>query len=186
MKFKMILITALFGLASVAQAQSSMSLSYGQKDMLDNTQAHQVALSVKTRLLKQLDGEVGFSNDSTDATNALTTRMEAGVIFLQPLNENIDFNFKTMIGQKQKSGQEGFAYYSLEPSVKVKLPARFFASVGYRFRNAFDESNNDRSNTMKYAVGYQVTPKDSISLGYDVTRGDGANDMTSIKYTRSF
>jgi hypothetical protein len=186
MKIKMILIAVMFVITSLAQAQSSMSLSYGQKDMLNNTQAHQVALSVKTRLLKQLDGEVGFSNDSTDGTNSLTTRMEAGVIFLQPINDNVDFNFKTMVGQKQKSGQEGFAYYSVEPSLKFKLPARLFASVGYRFRNAFDESNNDRSNTMKYAIGYQITPKDSLSLGYDVTRGDGANDMTSVKYTRSF
>lgn len=186
MKFKMIFLVGLIGLSSFAHAQSSMSLSYGKKDLQDGRENQQISLSVKTRLAKQLDGEVGFVNDTGVASNSITTRMEAGVTFIQPVTEKINFNVKTMVGQKQKSGQDAFPYYSVEPSVRVKLPAGFSGSVGYRYRNAFDESNNDRSHTMKYAIGYALTKKDSISLGYDVSRGDGANDLTSVRYTRHF
>jgi hypothetical protein len=88
-------------------------------------------------------------------------------------------------GMKQKSGVQDFGYYSVEPGVTAKF-GDISARVAYRYRSAYDTVNADQSNTMRYSVGYALTKKDAIRLGYDVQRGDGANTQTTIAYTRSF
>ena len=86
---------------------------------------------------------------------------------------------------KAQSGSQDFSYYSVEPGVNAKFGA-VTARVAYRYRDAFDTDNADRSNTMRYSVGYNVTKTDKVTLGWDNVSGDGANKTTTFAYTRSF
>ena len=85
------------------------------------------------------------------------------------------------------SGKETIQYYNIEPSVTAKIGSTpLSVRVGYRYRNAYDVSDNDRSDTNRFAVRYQVTKKDMISLGYDDQKGSGAAKQTTLGYSRSF
>jgi hypothetical protein len=85
------------------------------------------------------------------------------------------------------SGRETIQYYNIEPSVTAKIPGTALsARVGYRYRDTYSENDNDRSDTTRYAVMYDLTKKDRIAVSYDDQRGVGAAKQTSLVYTRSF
>ena len=170
----------------VAAAQTSMSLSYGLKELDANTKNHQTVLSVKTAVAENFAVDVVYNNDVADVSNTVTLRMELGLNYSYSLNDWAKATLRTAIAQKQKSGSSPFPYYVIEPGIDFKLPADFTARIAYRYRNAIEEINNDRSHTMRYAVGYNLTKSDKIDVGYDITKGDGACVTTSVKYTRSF
>jgi hypothetical protein len=58
--------------------------------------------------------------------------------------------------------------------------------LAYRHREAYDNAVADTSKTTRLSAAYALTTKDSISLGRDWQRGDGALVQTTLNYTRSF
>ena len=188
MKLKFALLTALLMMAGVASAQSSATVSYGVKDTdaSPSVQSHILNLSVKTRAFTNVDVDGAILTDTTDSKNVITNRYEIGVTPFYNINESFRGDVRVATGVKTKSGSNDFGYYSVEPGVTGKL-GDFSARVAYRFRTAYDSAvNADTSQTMRYSVGYAITKKDAIRLGYDVQSGDGANKQTTIAYTRSF
>ena len=185
MKFKMLIVGLL--LSGVASAQSSVSLSYGLKNLNPtNEQKHVSTLSAKTRVSQSFDANVSLQSDAADVSNKITTRTEAGVTYLQPINNTFSAEVKTLVGLKQKSGEKAFTTWSVEPALKVQLTHNFDTTLAYRYRTAFSRVNEDESDNYKVALGYKLTKVDKFELSYDKTKGDGACDIKTLKYTRSF
>lgn len=186
MKVKLIVTACLVAFSAAASAQSSVTATYGVKEAdVTNVQSHVMNMSVKTRAFTNVDVDAGINTETADVTRGVTNRYEIGVSTGMDFSSILRSDVRLSTGMKQKSGVQDFGYYSVEPGVTVKF-GDISARVAYRYRSAYDTVNADQYNTMRYSVGYALTKKDAIRLGYDVQRGDGANAQTSIAYTRSF
>ena len=186
MKIKMTLLATLLAFAGVASAQSSVTATYGVQDLVPNTaQNHVVNFVAKTALTKDVAVDAGIYTTTADVANTVTNRFELGATGGYDFTSIIRGDVRLAAGTKQKSGAESFGYYSVEPGVNAKF-GDFTARVAYRYRDAFNDANADQSRTMRYALGYNVTKTDKVTVGYDHLRGDGANNTTTIAYTRSF
>jgi long-subunit fatty acid transport protein len=84
------------------------------------------------------------------------------------------------------SGSTATSYYSIEPGVNYKITDALTARVAYRYRDAFSSGVADRSDTARLGLSYALTKQDTIGLGYDVVKKDGAEKATTLNYTRSF
>ena len=133
-------------------------------------------------------GDLVFSNAQTEGTNTLSTRLEAGVtgniINVGP----IGVYTRAAVGQKY-SNTTDFTYYSIEPGVTAAVPgvAGLTAKVGYRFRSAFDSSqNNDQTHTARYSLAYAVSKNDTVAVKYDRVNGDNNQKVVAVAYTRGF
>lgn len=186
MKMKIAFLAATVAFAGLASAQSSVTATYGVQDLVpSNVQNHVINFTAKTALNKNFAIDAGIQTTTADVANTVTNRYEAG------LTAGTDFgafkpDVRLAVGQKQKSGVESFSYYSVEPGVNATLPAGFSARLAYRYRDAFNEANADQSRTWRASLGYNLTKADKVTVGYDRLRGDGANNTTTVAYTRSF
>ncbi len=188
MKLKFLVATALLASSSVVLAQSSMTIAYADRKLDSNGQEVAVTrLSAKTRLFNQVDGDIGINQSRNTFSNSITGRTEVGLSTGYELTSFAKATIRGAVGVKNVSGKEGVEYYSIEPGINIKLPIDGFnARVAYRYRDSFDDNDADRSNTMRYSLSYDLTKKDSVSLGYDVLTGDGAHKQTVVSYTRRF
>ena len=129
-------------------------------------------------------GDLAVSNAQTEGTNALSTRLEAGATVAGP----VGLYARAAVGQKY-SNTTDFTYYSIEPGIAAAVPglSGVTAKVGYRFRSAFDSTqNNDQTHTARYALSYALSKDDTITAKYDRVNGDNNQKVVGIAYTRGF
>lgn len=188
MKSKLLIALLFSAGVSLANAQSSVTLVYGVQDAVpSNVQSHITNFVGRTTAIKDvLTVDAGIYTTTADVARTITNRYEVGATGGYNLNQMFRGDVRLATGMKSVSAKQDFGYYSVEPGINAKL-GDFTARVAYRFRTAYDATANaDTSNTMRYAVGYNVTKQDRVSVGYDALRGDGANNSTTVSYTRSF
>lgn len=169
-----------------AMAQVTANYSFGIKNLANGQQAHQNVLSLLAPIREHIAADAVFNSDVNDKTKVITMRYELGLDFDQKFLDDYAVTLRTALGEKQKSGNQPFPYYVLETGVNAKLPYGFSGRIAFRYRDAFNPANGDQSYTMRYALGYNITERDKLSIGYDVTKGDGASTTTSFRYSRKF
>ena len=146
---------------------------------------NQYGLGVKGDFNKNIAGDVSFLNVQTDGTNALSTRLEAGLTAQNTYGMFIPYA-RVAVGEKY-TNTTTFTYYSIEPGVKVPFgKTGITGQVGYRFRNAVYTTNNDTSRTWRAGLSFPMTKVDSIGLRYDNVRGDQNQNILAVSYTRGF
>jgi len=129
-------------------------------------------------------GDIAFQNAQTEGTNALSTRLEAGAT----VNGPVGLYARAAVGQKY-SNTTDFTYYSVEPGIAAAVPgvAGLTAKVGYRFRSAFDSTqNNDQTQTARYSLAYALSKVDTVAVKYDRVKGDSNQKVVGVAYTRGF
>jgi len=127
-------------------------------------------------------GDLAFSNAQTEGTNSLSTRLEAGAT----VNGPVGLYARAAIGQKY-SNTTDFSYYSVEPGIAVPVGYGLTAKAGYRFRSAFDGSqNNDQTQTARHALAYALSKEDTVAVKYDRVKGDNNQKIIAVQYTRGF
>lgn len=129
-------------------------------------------------------GDLAFSNAQTEGTNALSTRLEAGATVSGP----VGLYARAAVGQKY-SNTTDFTYYSIEPGIAAAVPgvSGLTAKIGYRWRSAFDSTqNNDQTHTARYSLAYALSKDDSIAVKYDRVNGDSNQKVVAVAYTRGF
>jgi len=187
MKLKIALLATLLAIAGIASAQSSVTVVYGvQEAVPSTTQSHVTNFVGKTAIDKTFAVDAGIYTTTADVARTITNRYEIAATGGYDFTSIIRGDVRLATGMKAVSSKDDFGYYSVEPGVNAKF-GDITARVAYRFRTAYDSNvNADTSNTMRYALGYNVTAKDKVTVGYDRLRGDGANNTTTVAYTRSF
>jgi hypothetical protein len=187
MNFKIVTLAALMSVASLVSAQS-VTVGYSQRTLDANgQQEHQNALSIKTKQYGSFIGDIGVTAVQNDSTNAITNRYELGGTYTQSLMQGVKGEVRLAHGWKAKSGAETTQYYVIEPSVTASVPSTALSvKYGYRIRNAYEDSVKDNSTTNRLSVGYALSKNDTISLGRDWQRGDGALIQTTLQYSRAF
>ena len=177
-----ILALAVTGLAF---AGDSVTLEGQHINNIGSNAQQQYALGVKKEINSMFAGDVAFSNAQTENTNALSTRLEAGVTATAPIYGIVNGYTRVALGQKY-TNSANFTYYSIEPGVAVPFGA-LTAKVGWRYRTADDSGTyNDQTHTMRYTLSYALSKVDTVGVRYDRVKGDNDQKIWAVAYTRGF
>lgn len=185
---KILAILALAASGSVFAASATLE---GQSINGLNGSADQVNLNLTVResINKNFTGDVQFSqtNNKVDGgkDTLSSTRLEAALTGSAGLFGPVSGYTRVAVGQKFSSSTN-FGYYSVEPGLSTPLGGGLTAKVGYRYRTAFDSSNNDTTRTMRAGVAYDINKTNQIGVRYDSVRGDAKQNVIAVNYTRSF
>ena len=180
---KKIAIATLIALASTAFAGSITLEGQDQQGERGAVGSTNYALSVKESITSTFAADIGATNYQQDGTKALSTRLETGITASIPMGP-IGLYARTAIGEKYNN-TKNFAYYSIEPGVTYTL-GKATVKVGYRYRDAVNEINLDKTRTGRIGVSYALTNKDTIGIRYDKVTGDSWNHSYNLAYTKSF
>jgi hypothetical protein len=180
-----------FALATLALATSlafAGSVTLEGQDQLGDKGAKNSAnyqVSVKDSISKTFAADVSFTNYQQHQTEALSTRIEAGVTGSVPVGP-VGIYTRVSLGEKYNN-TGNFAYYSIEPGVTYTL-GNATAKFGYRYRTAVVDPNvsNDTTDTIRAGVSYALTKKDAVGFRFDRVKGDSTNHSYNLSYTRSF
>lgn len=180
---KKIALATLIALASTAFAGSVTFEGQDQQGEKGAVGSTNYALSVKESISNTLAVDIGATNYQQDGTKALSTRLETGITASMPVGP-VGLYARTAIGEKYNN-TKNFAYYSIEPGVTYTM-GKATVKVGYRYRDATNEVNLDKTRTSRIGVSYALTNKDTIGVRYDKVTGDSWNHSYNLSYTRSF
>lgn len=174
-------------MAGLASAQTSVTLGASAVESDVNGQnTNRTSITVRTGVGYGLVGDVGVINSQNDTTNSTSVRQELGLSGTVFSAGAFSATVRGGLGFKTVSGSTATSYYSIEPGVNYKITDALTARVAYRYRDAFSSGVADRSDTARLGLSYALTKQDTIGLGYDVVKKDGAEKATTLNYTRSF
>ena len=187
MKLKMVALSALF--VSSAVFAGSATVEYQDIDGKKNTPQDQTnwSVTVKETLTKGLVGDLALSQTNNKVAGPDTlasTRTEGGLTASTTLGALTPY-VRGAVGYKYNS-TTNFSYYSVEPGASVGLGGGFTAKLGWRYREAFSNANNDTTRTLRAGVAYDLTKTDQVGVRYDRMRGDTNQNIVAVNYTRSF
>jgi hypothetical protein len=186
MKISYMFGAVLLAVSSLSFAQTSVTVQHGQQESsTTGAQSHTGNFFVTSKISDSVALDGGIYNTVADSARTTGSRYEVGATAFYPVNSVLTASVRAGTGLKQPSGADHSYYYSVEPAVTAKFGS-VGARVGYRYRDAFSDTVADQSRTVRYAVFYDMTAKDRITLGYDDWKGDGASKTTYLGYTRSF
>ena len=181
---KIALATVLVLAASVASA-AEMGLEYKDYNGVNGgDNANGYSLTVAGNVAPGIKLDAKFQNKQVDGTNTLSTRLETGVTGSATISGPVSAYVRGAVGEKFTNTTD-FAYYSIEPGVAVKQ-GPVGVSLGWRYRDAFNDANADQTRTWRAKLGYDLTKVDNVYVGYDRQRGDSEYNAWRIGYVRSF
>ena len=186
---KKALLVALALIASVAQAEDTTKnfghIQYAYRSTVGddannpNRQGGGITLGHKFSNRAQIDLVSQFRNENGDTTNTMG-RTEVGAT----LSEG-HFYVRGATGLKYNS-TDSDGYYSIEPGLKVKLNDTWTTKVGYRFRDSYSDSANDRTNTVRLGAEYALNDASSLTANYDRSYGDAEFNGVNLGYYFKF
>ena len=149
-----------------------------------------VNMTARGSINQNFTAHTQVSTNQTAGTNAVSTRLEVGVTGQVSLVGPVNGYTTVAVGEKYSTAGSGsFGYYSVEPGLSAPIGSTgLTAKVGYRYRTAMENANvnNDTTHTVRAGLSYAVTKQDSVGVRYDRVRGDVAQNVVAVNYTRSF
>jgi opacity protein-like surface antigen len=122
-----------------------------------------------------LDVGQQFRTEKLNSNNGESTnRLEAGAAYQYGLTKDISLYTRGAIGEKFTSSDD-YLYYSIEPGVKAQVTKDLTAKVGYRYRDAFNDTKDEKTNTARIGVEYALAKDQAVTLGVD--RSYGASEF---------
>lgn len=183
---KTIIALTLLALAGAASADSISVSGAVAESAATGVDSNRFTFGYKKDLAKGFAGDVSVSNTSNTSTNALSNRTEAGLTASVLEAGRLTGSVRVATGAKMVSGSDTKYYYSVEPGVSYKLTDSLSARVAYRFRDAYANDVADRSNTNRVSLSYALSKSNTVSVGYDKVRGDGAEKAVSVGLSHAF
>ena len=185
---KKVLATAILAVSAATAFADSVSLEGQHIDNVNSNAQTQYILKAQKDLVGSLLGaDLQFNNAQTQNTEALSTRLEAGLTGSLPAGP-IGVYTRVSVGEKY-TNTTNFGYYTIEPGVTAPVPgvAGLSVKAGWRYRSAFNaDVNNDQTHTGRIGVNYAFTKTDTIGVRYDRVNGDNDQKIYAATYTRSF
>jgi hypothetical protein len=103
-----------------------------------------------------------------------TTRLESGVTYTYGLTNGVSLYTRGGLGYKFTTNSD-YSYYSIEPGAKLDLANGFVVKAGYRFRDSFNNSYNEQTDTVRLGADYTLAKNQTLTLGVD--RSYGASEF---------
>jgi opacity protein-like surface antigen len=172
----------LFGTVAMAEDGKNFAhIQYTFRDTVSDNKADTnrqgVNFTVGRKVLDNLTIDLGEQFRTERLNNdagVSTTRLETGATYTYGLVKGIELYTRGGLGYKVTSNQD-YTYYSVEPGVKYALTDVVSVKAGYRFRDAFSDAYNEKTNTVRFGAEYAVAKDQAITLGVD--RSYGASDF---------
>lgn len=185
-KVKMLLIATLIGISGVASAQLKY---YGTYEFSDEENR-------VTDANKQKSGFVlgGKNAQGWDFSAKFDIGHESGAS--KGAEVRIRKNWANAVGTLSpwlgvRGGEaittdDNWTYYALEGGVKFPIAGALTGDVGYRYRNAVEQSRAYETNRYYGMVSYALTKQDSVGVRYARSYGDSETNAWRLSYTRNF
>jgi len=144
-----------------------------------------VVLTVRDTITKNWFGDIAVTNLKVDSTQAVSSRLEAGVM----RTFDSGFAVRAAIGERYSGNAAtgNYAYYLINPSFSLPLGnSGLVSSLGWRFRSSFQEGKNDQTRTWRAGLGYNIDKKNQVGIAYYVVDGTIEQRITGINFTRRF
>lgn len=116
--------------------------------------------------------------------NPIDAKIEARIRKDYKLTDNLSAGLRLGLGERY--GNQDFAYYTVEPIVTYKINQPWSVNASYRYRNAFNKSNNFETDTYKIGTAYKVTPDNEVGVKYFQKYGDARTQGVELVYTHGF
>ena len=179
---KLVLAVVLAMSATTALAEDNFAhLQYTFRDTVaddkGNPNRQGVNFTVGRKLTNNLTVDFGeqFRTERLNSgEGSNTTRFESGASYTVGLMDNVDFYTRGGLGYKFTANDD-YAYYSIEPGAKMAVTPQLSVRAGYRFRDSFDNSHNEKTDTVRVGAEYTVAKNQLVTLGID--RSYGASEF---------
>lgn len=158
--------------AGLANAGGFGAVEYSSRDGVDGTaDSTAYKVTIGTTLTDNLKVDLSNQFKQNDGTNTNSSRLETGLTYDQVLASKLTAYGRVAVGEKFTSTSD-FAYFSVEPGIKYAVTPVWSVKAGYRYRNAFNGSNDDKTNTVRLGTEYAIAKNYTVGLGFDRVRGD--------------
>jgi hypothetical protein len=184
---KKIALATLLALVAVTASAVEVGAEYQNSAGKNGTAStNNYQLFVKGQLTEHFAIDLKDTQSVSKTTDGvLYTGIESGITGKYSLGYVSPYA-RVAIGEQYKT-TTNFTYYSVEPGIYAPIASTgAWASVGYRFREGFNENNNFTTRTWRAKLGYNVTPRDNVYVGYDSMRGNYQSNIGMIGYGHSF
>ncbi len=183
---KTLIATLIAGLSfgTVALAEDGKNFAHIQYTFRDtiadnkaDTNRQGVNFTVGRKVLDNLTIDLGeqFRTERLNGDNGVsTTRLETGATYSYNLLPAVSLYTRGGLGYKTTS-TEDYTYYSVEPGIKYSLTDALAVRAGYRYRDAFNDTYNEKTNTVRFGAEYAIAKDQALTLGVD--RSYGASDF---------
>jgi hypothetical protein len=81
---------------------------------------------------------------------------------------------------------DNWTYYALEGGVKFPIVGALTGDVGYRYRNAVEQSRAYETHRYYGMISYAISKQDSVGVRFASSTGDSKTDAWRLSYTRNF
>ena len=144
------------------------------------------SMTVGKNVNKYLNAEIYTRLKNEDNTDSNNTRLEGALVgaVATPVT-GLSVYTRGAVGKKF-AGTGDYNYWSIEPGIKYAVTDAVSVKAGLRFRDAFDNANNDSTRTYKVSSEYAIDKNQSVSLGYDRAYGDSKYDAIGVGYGVKF
>ena len=128
-------------------------------------------------------GKVSSSKESWSTGN-ISNQYEARIKHKYSVM-NVNPYLGIRLGEKVNSTSH-FTYYAVDTGVVVPVAKAFDVDFSYRYRNAFETSNNFQTNRIGVEGIYKVTKNDSVGLRFARSYGDSETNSIRLNLTHNF
>lgn len=133
-----------------------------------------------------LDVNNQFRTERLNTDNGSNSnRLEVGVTKVFEVTNDVAVYGRGAIGQKFATSED-HTYYSVEGGVRTQLTSALNVRAGYRFRDAYSESYNDKTNTIRLGAEYALNKTSALTLGIDRAYGDSEFIGYNLGYVVKF
>lgn len=178
--------------AAVADTGNTLNLSYAFRDTVASSKDHPNRQGVTATFTHKFNSNWAVDINEQFRTERLnaedgnsSTRVEGGVTYSQPLTQDIVFYTRAGLGYKFASSYDA-AYYAVEPGVKFQLTQPLNVRVAYRYRDTFNDSIKDKTDTVRFGAEYALTKEHVITAGVDRFYGDSEAIGYNLGYSYKF
>jgi hypothetical protein len=144
------------------------------------------SMTVGKSINQYLNAEVYTRLKNEDGTDSNNTRLEGALIgsVATPVN-GLSVYTRGAMG-KRFDHTSDYNYWSVEPGVKYAVTGDLALKAGVRFRDAFNDANNDSTRTYRLGAEYALDKTQTLSVGFDRSLGNAEFNAFSAGYGIKF
>lgn len=179
---KILLVTLLALAATTVQAADNFGkIEYAFRDIdgdAPNKNGLNITVGHKFNPSWAIDGKAEIRVEN--GTESVSNRLELGTTYSEK-----NLFVRGSVGEKFKEGSS-FAYYTVEPGAKFDLTKDLKLIGSYRYRNAFNTSNDDETHRAQVGAEYSLDKTSAVTASVGRSWGDTQYNSVNVGYKVNF
>lgn len=164
--------------------------SSSEKDSLANDYiGANVTIGVKTSGKLEYSIKAGVSLKDTSSSDTISNNIEVKIKKSYDVGMFFIPYVGLRLGEKLNYDTTNFTHYSVDAGAKIPLSNGLALDIGYRYRNAFQSSENYRSNRYHATLLYDLGQHNTVGLRYASSFANSSTedrDSWRVHYQRNY